>query len=421
MNFSMLFAILTLFKIFKFSNTFTIRCSYEIKNLTTGFVYCCSATDFPSSSGIAVTNITGTHQDEKDNKDVTCLYIYGRWSLSFFPSNFGNFFPNIKFLVIYDTSIQTLYGNEINEFPKIQDFRLFNSNLTTISSRLFEETPKMAFVFFGNTMIERVGYNLFTPLNVTQLKWIYFQGNRCINRIASDYDITEIISLIYELRLQCPYTNEGQTTTTTRPTTTTIRTTTTTSRPTTTTSRPTTTTSVTTTSIKNLVCIDESFEDFVCYLKNTMIEIQENLETKDEKIQKIDLNLNSTRVDLKKVNEKTEDLENELTILKQKLQAKDEIINKMDTNLNATKSELYQVRDDLIQTNNKLDRVNERTTALQNDLTQANEKLNKSNERIEEVELELKASREELNDVKSRMQSLELEVLRLTTNPCACK
>ncbi|KAG5679141.1 hypothetical protein PVAND_008733 [Polypedilum vanderplanki] len=286
MKFPILFAIFLIFQGIEISNSFTINCDYWIYSLPIiGSVYECYTTNIPTSSGITVTNVTGTHLDGKNNNDVTSVQINGNWILSFVPRNFSNFFPNIKAILIYYTTIETLFGDEFDEFPQLEFLAFYYFNLTTISSKLFEKTPKMVYVDFGYNMIERVGHDLFTPLNVTQLQSVYFHNNRCINRYVQNGNTTAIISLINELREKCPFNDEFPSTTTT--------------------------TSLTTTTIKNLFCTNESIEDFVCDLKDSMIEVQQNLVTKDEKIEGLENKLLELQAQIQIKDQKIEEIQSE--------------------------------------------------------------------------------------------------------------
>jgi hypothetical protein len=88
--------------------------------------------------------------------------------------------------------------------------------LTTISSQLFDFTPNIAYVFFSWNKLESVGRDLFTAVNVTQLGNLHFYDSRCIDRIANNQ--TDIVALISELQVSCPYNDEVlRTTTTTTP------------------------------------------------------------------------------------------------------------------------------------------------------------------------------------------------------------
>ncbi|KAG5668289.1 hypothetical protein PVAND_016236 [Polypedilum vanderplanki] len=324
-------ALFTIFQIFMTSNSLTINCFFEsITFYVIDTVYECSTTNIFEQSSIYVTNINGTHMDRKNNSDVTSVRISGNWILPFVPRNFSNFFSNIKSMIIHYTAIEILFGDEIDEFPELEyfDFQFFY--LTTISSRLFEKTPNVIGIWFSYAMIEKVGQDLFTPLDVTKLKWIGFNDNACINQQISNGTQADIILIIDVIRQKCPYVDEFLTTT--EQTFTTILSTiaNTTIQP----STITTTNSLATTTSQNLFCTDESIEDFICNLKTKFNQIQTNLTIKDDEI---DSTLNTLRENLaetnKKLNErltksieKIEALDTKLKKLNEELELKDEKI-----------------------------------------------------------------------------------------------
>ncbi|KAG5668290.1 hypothetical protein PVAND_016237 [Polypedilum vanderplanki] len=275
MKFSILFEIFIVTQIFVTSNSFPINCNFTtVKFNQLGTVYECSTTNILASSSIYVTSITGTHLNKKNNNDVASIRIQGNDTLPFVPRNFSYFFPNVKTMTIYNTQIETLYGDELDEFPQLIHLDFQYSILKTISSRLFEKTPYMVDIWLPNNKIAKVGYDLFTPLNMTILKWISFRNNVCTSSQVSNGAQEDVLSLIDAIRQQCPYDDEFVTTTTTFLTTSTIT--------------------------QNLYCADENLEDFVCDLKNSLTEVQGNLSTKNEIIDSI---LNILRENVTAINE----------------------------------------------------------------------------------------------------------------------
>ncbi|KAG5669494.1 hypothetical protein PVAND_017381 [Polypedilum vanderplanki] len=307
MKISILFVISIIFKIFVISCSFPISCKFlKTTHNAIGSVYRCDTTNILETLTTSVTSIIGTHLIDKNNNDVTAIKINGIRTLSFIPQNFSSFFPNIKSITFYNSAIKGLFGDEFDEFPKLEyiDFQA-NTNLTTISSRLFEKTPNMIHIWFYNNRIEKVGRDLFAWIDVSKLKYLGFTNSKCISQELNNASQSAIISLINEIRLKCPYDDEELLITTT-------------------------TSLATTTVEENLTCSDEKIKDLVCDLKDEVGEIQENLLTKDQRI---------------------DNFQDELIKIREEMQAKDDKIQSFE----------------------------------------------------------------------SRMKWLEEEVLRMTTNPCACK
>ncbi|KAG5668288.1 hypothetical protein PVAND_016235 [Polypedilum vanderplanki] len=306
MKFSSLFAIFIVSNNFVILKSFTINCVFKSTSLNiVGNVYQCQTTNIPTSC-IFVTKITGAHQDGKNNIDVESLWIQGNYTLSFVPRNFSFFFPFLRAISIWYSSIEILYGDEFDEFDYFDYISIQHSYLKTISSRLFESSPQMVHVYFGNNMVERVGNDLFTPLDITQLQVLGFTNNPCIKR-ASVNSQADIISYIDELREKCPFVDEF----------------------------------VITSTIENLHCLDENIQNLVCNLKDSMSEIQEDIAyTKNQKIVKIESELIQTKENftkfmeeskdkLNKSDKKVSELEKQISKLNEELQAKVENIELM--------------------------------------------------------------------------------------------
>ncbi|KAG5684837.1 hypothetical protein PVAND_014048 [Polypedilum vanderplanki] len=309
MKFSIFFTILLSLQTFDLFESFTINCTFRTTSLDViGSVYQCYTSSIPRTSGEIITNVTGTHLSGMSNINVTGVYIEGNRTLQFFPRNFSNFFPNLKAIDIYRTTIETLFGNEFDEFPLFEYIWWNTSPLSTISSRLFEKTPKMVQIDFHGNQLQRVGYDLFTPFNVTQLRRLCFHTNPCI---TSDIATSQanIINVINILRQNCTYHDPITTSTTQLPITSTTQ------SPITTTTQP----STTTTTQKPLTCSNATIENLVCDLKDSMTEVQDDLLTKDDEINKLKTDLAEVKNQLDQTNNKLDNTQNEVIILQSTL------------------------------------------------------------------------------------------------------
>ncbi|KAG5671825.1 hypothetical protein PVAND_002000 [Polypedilum vanderplanki] len=161
--------------IFKTATLFTISCSYRFRKFVAiGEVYECLASNIPILSGNTITGVSGTHSSGWNNNDVTSLDIRGGRTLSFIPRGATDFFPNIIALLIQDTTMDTLWGNEFNEFRKIKYLSITYGQLTTIPSRFFENLPNIIYIYINSNLIKYTGYDLFAPLDINKLQGLYF-------------------------------------------------------------------------------------------------------------------------------------------------------------------------------------------------------------------------------------------------------
>jgi hypothetical protein len=224
-------------------DSFTINCEFYLQTSTPfGDIYECFTSNLPTApANTTITAVTGTHEAGKTDADVTILYIDGDSTLPFMPRT-SSVFPNLLAYIIANAVIGTLHGDEFNDIPQLLMLAVLDSNLTTISSRLFEATPNLIGVIFDNNPIERVGRDLFTPLNTTQLWLVVFVDSHCINQWSETQ--TGIAALIENLKVMCPFDDEE------------VPTTTTTEQPET--------------------CVDGDLEDFVCeMMSDTREDIEE--------------------------------------------------------------------------------------------------------------------------------------------------
>jgi hypothetical protein len=277
---SILVAVFAAFLGIKAVKSFVIDCTFrEVENLFLGIVYECDTHSLPqSSTNPSITGVTGTHIEGKTDADVTSIFIRGNITLSFVP-RVGSVFPNLIAYLLWDpVGFDTLHGDEFDDLPRLEYLDIYRSKLTTISSRLFEATPNIVFVDLQGNTIERVGHDLFTPLNTTQLQVVYFNDNRCIDQRGNSQ--AEIISLIENLRVQCPFDDEVLPSTTT------------------------------TTITEPETCVNGSIFDFVCELSESV----------DERLKQADLRheraLNVLRKDFEKT---TSELQEELSWMREEL------------------------------------------------------------------------------------------------------
>ncbi|KAG5667380.1 hypothetical protein PVAND_015362 [Polypedilum vanderplanki] len=204
---------LVIFSAIKFSRPLTLDCQFQTNNLKNlGSLYTCLVDNVFPLFGNIVTNISGTHQDGHNNGNVRVVKIQNSQFLNAIPRNVRSFFPNVIGISLERTSIDKLDGDELNEYgEQLVWFALTFSFLVEVPSNFFLHTPKVVNVWFSNNQIERVGNDLFTPLNTNELKIVDFLLNRCISRLAET--TPNIVALIDDLRRECPL-DTGTTTTT---------------------------------------------------------------------------------------------------------------------------------------------------------------------------------------------------------------
>jgi hypothetical protein len=249
--------IILIFAILGSTSPFTIDCTHGMSPSwqVIGSLYQCAATIATNPSHHTVTEVTGSHQHPMTNDDVRFIDIRGDSTLSFIPRGLLVFFPNAIAIRVWQTTVETLHGDELVEFgEQLQWLAIIYSNITTISSRFFEKLPSVAFMSFGYNQLRQVGGNLFTPLDLAVLQHVDFRFNACINDIAMV--ISQVPQLIRDVLASCPYDDEELLTTTSE-------------------------TEGTTSG--NHTCFDGDVGDFVCELNEKVVEVQSDVvSTRDD-------------------------------------------------------------------------------------------------------------------------------------------
>jgi hypothetical protein len=279
MNKSLLIVILVAFQAIDEGGSFVINCTFRINSFSVvGSVYECYTHSLPpTSANHTITRVAGQHIDWKVNADVKSVYFYGNRTLSFVPRGIINFFPNIIVHMVEYAGPVTLRGDEYNDMPRLEFLAIWYTNLTTIPSNLLEAQTNLKVISFHANKLERVGHDLFTPLNITILQQVWFTGNPCINIYASNK--TQIMALVEYLHMLCPYDEEALSTTTL------------------TTEVTTTSSGITTTEADT--CIEGSVDEMVCRIDEEVSEISQKLQAANERVTELETAMEDAEARLK--------------------------------------------------------------------------------------------------------------------------
>ncbi|KAG5680162.1 hypothetical protein PVAND_009687 [Polypedilum vanderplanki] len=185
---------------------------YSSYNNVLGTVYKCSSVPvLIGGGGQSITSVTGNHLQDMTDSNVQLLFLSGSGALSFVPRAISLFFPNIIALEMINTGLEILNGDEFIDFPQLQFLSITQSILIRISGDLFLPTPNVVYVQFQSNLIKHVGQNLFAPLNPSNMNYVGFRFNWCINQEATNP--TQIATLIEILKELCPDGENLETTT----------------------------------------------------------------------------------------------------------------------------------------------------------------------------------------------------------------
>ncbi|CRL05002.1 CLUMA_CG018064, isoform A, partial [Clunio marinus] len=178
-----LLSTLTLLLTLRYTFSIAITCKFGYQDwVVIGNVYTCDVKNLDNREILAnVTEIEGTHLDEKTNSDVRKINI-NLQMCQFLPFGFEKFFPNIEGLRIAHSNLVSLTQSDISVFPKLRSVDIFNNNLKWLDADVFEKNPEIEYLYFGDNQIKSIGYDALKPLK--KLKHAVFHYNVCLKKNA---------------------------------------------------------------------------------------------------------------------------------------------------------------------------------------------------------------------------------------------
>jgi hypothetical protein len=165
-----------------------IKCEFAPNTWPTFFkVYECKVTSEFSvtSPHQIISSISGSHETQKTNDDVTAFYV-NNLPCEFFPIGLENFFTNIEVIVLSNTGMKSLTNADLQPFPKLKFFVATGHEIKSIQSDLFFGNKNLQVLGFNDGMLEYVGRNLLTHLK--NLYSVDFNKNVCIDSFVEPED-----------------------------------------------------------------------------------------------------------------------------------------------------------------------------------------------------------------------------------------
>lgn len=138
-------------------------------------------------------------------------------NLTYMPTNFGFFFPNLTLLNIVGTRLRQLAPQDFAQFSKLKTFVGQSNEITTLPTNLFQANQEIEeFAIIGLTNFTRVnslhtiGANML--INATKLEYVLLWYNFCVNEVALNR--SQVVNLNSRLHIYC---SSGYTTSTALP------------------------------------------------------------------------------------------------------------------------------------------------------------------------------------------------------------
>jgi hypothetical protein len=181
-----------------------IDCKYSAQYyLFVSNLYECHVTSIVDGNSTMLEQVQGKHKIRKSNDDVEAFYVKNQKLQRF--EGIEKFFPNLKAINLYNTSLQTLSAVDLKAFSRLMYFGSWENTLVTIPGNLFQFTQSLRCVSFYNNSIESVGSDLLK--NLEELQYVDFQYNSCGNGDASS---KEAISQMKERLNKCKSFNDSK-------------------------------------------------------------------------------------------------------------------------------------------------------------------------------------------------------------------
>ncbi|XP_037029186.1 uncharacterized protein LOC119069240 [Bradysia coprophila] len=182
-----------------YSSTTTLNCDFEMYPFDTiGSIYTCTGR-ITINEGAKVTQMYSVagHMSGKNNGNVLALRMNSK-SMTTFPVNVENFFPNIKALHFGENMISHINNSHLNPFPDLRFLSMWNNHLTSLDSNLFAGLTSMSYINFEFNRIMYVGHDFVLPYSAE----IRFYSNPCISDMASTPDRISLLKFL--LAVKCP-------------------------------------------------------------------------------------------------------------------------------------------------------------------------------------------------------------------------
>lgn len=169
-----------------------------IHSVEIGNVFGCEANVILSGSD-SLENVTTLHGQQWDGigNNVNYLSIF-RQSLESIPLNIDNFFPNLTFVQLVMTNLQSL--DSLEQFHNVRYVNLARNNISTLSGKMFMSNVKLEFLNFERNQISYIEPDLVEFLDFLSL--LDLSNNPCINLIARNRD--DVLELAADLPYLCP-------------------------------------------------------------------------------------------------------------------------------------------------------------------------------------------------------------------------
>jgi hypothetical protein len=140
--------------------------------------------DFVTSPNSTVTSITYGNGTAVGTANQIDLLWLAHLRMNFIPNNITTILPNLKALIFYDVSLQTISNENMLQFGSSLEYVDFGSNqLTSLDGNLLENNLNLRVIYFSFSPISRIDRQFFDTLNnMTDIEVVGMNGLSCMNQ-----------------------------------------------------------------------------------------------------------------------------------------------------------------------------------------------------------------------------------------------
>lgn len=178
-----------------------VQCDFKFENWAViERVYECKIHDLEiTSRNKTVGKVSGDHVKGNNFKNVLALHMFGQ-KCFYFPHNFGNYFSNLKGLLVAYCGLKRISHSDLKEFSKLQILLMPNNHIEVLEKDLFKYNPQLKAIVLNHNKIKHIAYDVLSPLR--SLTKIFLYKNVCIDSVG--LNSMQMVELVAEMNEHCP-------------------------------------------------------------------------------------------------------------------------------------------------------------------------------------------------------------------------
>lgn len=197
-----IFILLTISVILTLTQGATLNCTFE-KSDYSKYPYTCTAGSdlITSENDREITEVIGEHLEGKNHDNVESLIVFSKISI-LFPRGVTKFFKNIQEVLIYNTKLEALTKDDLEQFGEnLKRFLLYGNPIKVIEPQLFVHNKNLKLIEFQSSRVEVVNESAFDGLD--KLEDLNLQMNRCTSSRDFAWKRENVLKLIKSVAEKC--------------------------------------------------------------------------------------------------------------------------------------------------------------------------------------------------------------------------